>query len=105
MGFRENVNKIHSDLLSIYDVKVEEGQSKQGNFIKFSIKEDKKELLVSISKSSLEKNYFDWVYDSNPLNENNDLVERSSTIEGFISDVIDIFEKNRFNEDYLKKLN
>jgi hypothetical protein len=105
MGFKENVNKIHSDLTSKYDVKIEEGQSKQGNFIKFSIKEDKKELLVSIYKSSLEKNHFDWVYDSNPLNENNDLVERSSTIDGFISDVIDIFEKNRFSDDYLKKLN
>jgi hypothetical protein len=52
----------------------------------------------------LENNVFDWTYSSNPLNENSENIERTSSVNGFLNDVSDIFEKNRFSEDYLKKL-
>ncbi len=105
MSFKENINKLHFDLTSKYEVSIEECQSKMGNFVKFHIKESKKELIVNINKSSLEKNLFDWTYNSDPLNENSDLIERTSTLDKFIVDITDVFEKNRFSSDYLKKLN
>lgn len=104
MGFRENINKIHFDLTSKYEVSVVESQNTKGHFVKIIVKENNKQLVVNIDKTSLENNLFDWTYSSDPLNEKSDNIERTSTVEGFLSNVSDIFEKNRFSEDYLKKL-
>ena len=104
MSFRENINRLHFDLSSKFEVSFEERQNKPGNHVRLFIKENNKELIVDINKSSLENNVFDWTYISDPLNENSDNIERTSTVTGFLVDVTDIFEKNRFSEDYLKKL-
>lgn len=104
MSFKENINKLHFDLSSKYEVSIEECQNKAGNFVKLLVKENNKELVANISKLSLEGNVFDWTYSSNPLNENSDNIERTSSVNSFLVDVDDIFEKNRFSEDYLKKL-
>lgn len=105
MKLKENVNKIHSELSDKYDVIIEEGDSREiGNFIQFSIKEGSKNIIAVISKKSLELNSFDWTYKSNPLDTNSDMIERTSSVKDFVSHVQDIFEKNRFDSEYLKNL-
>jgi hypothetical protein len=106
MGLKENINRIHSDLLSNYeDVSIVEKNDKNiGNFVELSIKESNKELILKISKVNLESNVFNWSYSPNPLDINSHLVERTSSVDKFITDVKDIFEKNRFNLDYINKI-
>ena len=107
MGLKENINRIHSDLLSNYeDVSIVEKNDKSiGNFVELSIKEANKNLVIKISKLKLESSNFDWVYSSDPLNENSDMIERTSSVDNFLIDVKDIFNKSRFSSEYLKKLN
>jgi hypothetical protein len=105
MSLKQNVNKLHSDLSNKYQVEIQEKFDRYfGNYIFLSIKEGNLNLVAKISKKNLESNEFDWIYLSNP-EEDNSVVERNSSVESFISDVVDIFEKKRFDSDYLKKLN
>jgi hypothetical protein len=105
MSLQTNVNKIHFDLTSLYEsVKVEENSNRQiGNFVEFRVVENNKELVLTIQKYELEKETFNWSYLANP-NDKLSVVERVSQVENFLSDVKDIFEKNRFDQDYLQKL-
>ena len=107
MGLKENINRIHCDLLSNYeDVSIVEKNDKNiGNFVELSIKDANKNLVIKISKLKLESSNFDWVYSSDPLNENSDMIERTSSVDNFLIDVKDIFNKSRFSSEYLKKLN
>ena len=107
MDLKVNINKIHSDLTNGYeDVSiVEKTDKKFGNYFELSVKENNKDLKIVLSKQNIENQKFDWSYYSNPLDENSYLVERSSDINSFIQDVEDIFEKSRFDSDYLEKLN
>lgn len=107
MDLKVNINKIHSDLTNNYEnVSIlEKTDKKFGNYFELSVKENNKDLKIVLSKQSIESQKFNWSYYSNPLDENSYLVERSSDINGFINDVEDIFEKNRFDSDYLEKLN
>lgn len=107
MDLKVNINKIHSDLTNGYeDVSiVEKTDKKFGNYFELSVQENNKDLKIVLSKQNIENQKFNWSYYSNPLDENSYLVERSSDINGFIKDVEDIFEKNRFDSDYLEKLN
>jgi len=105
MGLKENVNKIHSELSQKYNVEIEEGSNREhGNFVKLSITEGTKNLVAIIAKKDLEQNTFNWIYKSNPLNESSDLIERNSNISEFTGHVTDIFNKNRFDSEYLKNL-
>jgi hypothetical protein len=105
MSLKTNANKIHSDLNSLYEgVKIEENSNRElGNFVEFRVVENNKELVLSIRKYELEKDIFNWSYLSNPEDANS-VVERVSNINNFLSDIKDIFEKNRFDQDYLQKL-
>jgi len=105
MSLKTNANKIHSDLTSLYEsVKIEENSNRElGNFVEFRVVENNKELILTIKKYELEKDTFNWSYLSNP-EDTNSIVERVSNINNFLSDIKDIFEKNRFNQDYLQKL-
>ena len=105
MSLKTNANKIHSDLTSLYEgVKIEENSNRElGNFVEFRVVENNKELVLSIRKYELEKDIFNWSYLSNPEDVNS-VVERVSNINNFLSDIKDIFEKNRFDQDYLQKL-
>ena len=99
MSLKTNANKIHSDLTSL-----EENSNRElGNFVEFRVVENNKELVLSIRKYELEKDIFNWSYLSNPK-DSNSVVERVSNINSFLSDIKDIFEKNRFDQDYLQKL-
>jgi len=84
---------------------VEKNDKKFGNYFELSVKENNKDLKIILSKQNIENQKFNWSYYSNPLDENSYLVERTSDINSFIKDVEDIFEKNRFDSDYLEKLN
>lgn len=105
MSLKTNANKIHSDLTSLYEgVKIEENSNRElGNFVEFRVIENNKELVLTIRKYELEKDIFNWSYLSNPEDANS-VVERVSNINNFLSDIKDIFEKNRFDQDYLQKL-
>lgn len=105
MGLKGNVNRIHSELCEKYSVNIEEGSDrKMGNFVKLSVSEGKKNLVAFLSKTELENNNFNWFYSPNPLNEKSELIQRNSSLSDFINHVSDIFEKNRFDSEYLKKI-
>jgi len=105
MGLKENINQLHSELSQKYEVSIEEGSNRQfGNFVKLSINEGQKNLVAFITKSNLEMDNFNWAYKSNPINESSDLIERVSSVSNFTNHIEDIFNKNRFDSEYLKNL-
>lgn len=109
MDFKYNINKIHGDILSQFlnaEIKIEEKSNlKFGNYIEVSIINEGKEVKMIMSKKDLENYSFNWSYFENPLNESSDLVNRFSSVDDLTSDIKEIFEKNRFSEEYLNELN
>ena len=109
MDLRYNINKIHSDLTSRFyknEVKIEEKSNlKLGNYFEISVINEGKEVKMIMTKKDLENYSFAWRYSENPLNESADLVERFSSVDDLTSDVKEIFEKNRFSQEYLDELN
>lgn len=99
-----NINKIHGDLINNFDsVKIEEKSSlKLGNYFEISSISEGLEVKMILTKKGVESNNIQWSYFSNPLNEKEGLVERSSNIENISKDVKDIITKKRFSEEYLK---
>lgn len=106
MNLKLNVNRIHSELMDTYQSVLikEDSDSKTGNFVEFLVVESGRELKLKITKYELEKNNFNWSYLANPKDDTS-VVERNSSVDEFLTHVKDIFEKNRFDSDYLKKLN
>ena len=92
MSLKANTNKIHADLLQNFDD------------VELVAINENKELVIVVEKRQLEQGKFTWGYYSNPLTKEY-LVERVSTVDSLIDDVKDIFNKNRFDEDYLKEIN
>lgn len=103
MEFKKNLNMIHYLLSEKFEsVEVSEKSNlKLGNYIEFSIKEDL-ECRVLIKKKDLESNRFKWLYCSNPLIEESNFIERSSTVETFVGSVDDIIKNKRFDSEYIK---
>jgi hypothetical protein len=110
MNIKSNANKIHNDMLSKFgdeNVKVraeETFNSMFGNYVEFSITNENKLLKFIISKKDLNNSIFTWRYYDNPNSEKISLVERSSSVDTLLNDIVDIFEKNRFSEDYIKNI-
>jgi tRNA U34 5-carboxymethylaminomethyl modifying GTPase MnmE/TrmE len=106
MKLRDNLNKIHISLINNFkSVSLEEKSSlEHGNYVNLTINEENKSLVMIVSKKDLENNIFNWKYKSNPDDVMTCLVERTSSIEGIIEDIKDIFEKDRFDREYLKKV-
>lgn len=107
MSLRQNINKVHFDLTNKFEevTITEKSDLKIGNYFELSILEGNKEVKVILRKTEAEKNVFEWSYFSNPLNENSNLVERTSKLEMFSNDILEVFDKNRFDSDYLNKIN
>jgi hypothetical protein len=107
MSLRQNINKVHFDLQNKFEevTITEKSDLKLGNYFELSILEGNKEVKVILRKTEVEKNVFEWSYFSNPLNESSDLVERISKLEMFSTDIQEVLEKNRFDTDYLNKIN
>jgi hypothetical protein len=100
-----NINKLHGLILNDFsNVEILEKSSLEfGNYFEISINEGKQVKMI-VTKKEIENQNFQWKYFSNPLDENSFLIERRSSIENISNDIKDIFEKNRFDEDYLKKV-
>jgi hypothetical protein len=105
MALKENINRIHVELSNSFeDVKIVEGSSHQfGEFIEITTLNEGKELVMILNKRELEDYKFNWKYYSNPTTKDY-LVERTSTIDGLLADVNDIFNKGRFDSDYLNSI-
>lgn len=103
MDIKHNINKIHSDLLIRFDsVKIEEKSNhKFGNYFELTASKGGADVKMVISKRDIENDTFRWSYYANPLNENSDLVERTSNVHNMYQDVEDIVENNRFNKEYV----
>ena len=69
-----------------------------------TINESEKQVKLVVTKKSLESSRFDWKYLSNPLNESSTQVERTSNVDDFTADIKDIFDRNRFDQDYLQQI-
>lgn len=106
MSLKVNINKIHSDLLQNFEqVEISEKASLRfGEYVEIKALNENKELIIIVEKRQLESDKFTWSYYSNPKSLDF-LVERVSTVSDLINDVKDIFEKNRFDEEYLKEIN
>ena len=105
MSLKENINKLHFNLSNRFNVIInEKSDLKLGQYLEILVTEENKELKALVTKKELENNTFNWKYLSNPLDENSTIVERKSNIDRFFNDVVDIFEKNRFDSDYLEKI-
>lgn len=105
MYLKENINKIHIDLINSFtEVTINEKSDKNQNYFEILIKEGAKELKVILDKKQIENKNFQWYYFSNPLNEKSTLVNRFSNLESIVGHIKDIFEKNRFDEEYIKIL-
>lgn len=110
MDLKSNINKIHSDLLMLENigetVTINESSSKDfGNHFVITAEYNGMTAKVIIEKSEIEAPAFRWRYLSNPDDETAGLVERASTLEGFVADLIEVFNKKRFDSDYLSQIN
>ena len=107
MSLRQNINKVHFDLTNRFEevTITEKSNLKLGQYFELSILESNKEVKVILTKTEAEKGVFNWSYFSNPLNESSDLVERTSKLEMFSLDIQEVLEKDRFDSDYLNKIN
>jgi hypothetical protein len=107
MSLKTNINKIHGDFLNHFDnISILEKSSKEiGNYFELLINEDNKQVKIIIKKSDINNTSFNWQYYSNPDDSNSSLVERFSSVDGIYLDVKDIFQKNRFDSEYIKKIN
>lgn len=102
-----NINKIHSNLINNFDeVKIEEkSNTKFGKYFEISSISEGMEVKMILTLKDLESSNVNWSYFSNPLNENSDLVERTSSIFTLTQDVKDVISKKRFSEEYLTEIN
>jgi hypothetical protein len=110
MNIKTNANKIHNDMLSKFgdeNVKVFTEETFNpifGNYVEFSITNENKLLKFIIAKKDLNNSIFTWRYYDNPNSEKINLIERVSSIDTLLNDIVDVFEKNRFSEDYIKSI-
>lgn len=104
MDIRYNINRIHSVLNESYEnVEISEKSSlKFGKYFEISIKESKVVRMIIPFKNIDNVNNFEFYYLSNPINENSNLVTRTSDVESISRIVEDILANLRFSADYLK---
>jgi hypothetical protein len=104
MDIRYNINRIDVLLQEKFeDVSVKENSSpKFGKFFEISVKQDKELKMVIPFKNIDGAQTFEFLYYANPLQENSDLIPRTTSVETISEVVSDIFTKKRFSEDYLK---
>lgn len=109
MDLRKNINRIHADLLMAEgigeNVSIAEASNKEiGNHFVLSAVNSGMTARMIIEKTEIEKYTFRWRYFANPNDESAGLVERTSTVDSFSADVMDVFNKKRFDSDYLSQI-
>lgn len=110
MDLKTNINKIHSDLLLLEGigetVTIKERTDKEfGNFFEISASDKGMTARIVIEKTSIESQNFVWRYYANPNDIQTGLVERHSSTDSFATDLIEVFNKKRFDSDYLSQIN
>ena len=100
---RSVLEKDYNLFAKYFDISVNGNWEGKNILIEKSVKPTKEE--NEKLKKELENYSFNWSYSENPLNESADFVDRFSSIDDLTSDVKEIFEKNRFSEEYLNELN
>lgn len=105
MNLKQNINKIHVELQEVTDSVnlYEKSDLNYGNYFQIECIKENKKLVAIITKKDLDSNHFNWKYLSNP-NDSKSIVERSSSIDSFVEHVVDIYNKNRFDSDYIKNI-
>jgi hypothetical protein len=105
------LNKIDYNLKEVFEnVEIKRlGNTKEETFeIKLSgVKNNpnnKAELVIQMTESTIYEGSLIWKYKTNPLNENSMYVTRTSTIGSMAMDVEDIVTENRFAKEYLESL-
>lgn len=103
-----NINKLHGDLISKFpagEIKISEKSNKDlGNHFNIIVLNEGKEVNMIVSNKEIENDNFNWSYLQDPLNEKSEYVERYSNIDRISDDVKDIFDKNRFSQEYINKI-
>lgn len=104
MDIRYNINRIHTKIQENFKNTeiIEKSSLKFGNYFEISVKESREVKIILPYKNIDNKIQIDWFYFSNPLNESSELIERSTKVDEIAIAIKDIFQKNRFSEDYLK---
>ena len=102
-----NINKIHVELTNNFEeVKIEEkSNNKLGQYFEITSMSEGLAVRMIITLKDLESQNIKWSYLSNPLNENSDVVERTSNLYNISDDVKDVISKKRFSEEYLTEIN
>lgn len=105
MNLKQNINRIHGELQNVTDSVnlYEKNDLNFGNYFQIECVKENKKLVAIITKQDLDLNYFNWKYLSNP-NDFDSVVERSSSIDNFVEHIVDIYNKNRFDSDYIKNI-
>lgn len=104
MDIRYNINRIHVNLSDKYnDVQIKEKASKEfGKYFEITINESKILKMIVPFRNIDGKSNFEVKYFSNPLVENSELISRDTNSENIVFLTEDIFQNNRFSEDYIK---
>lgn len=104
MNFKSNLNRIHYLLSEKYEnIEVKEKANPQlGSYVEMTIKESL-ECKILIKKTDLESNNITFLYLTNPINENS-IISRVSSVEGFAEVVKDIIDNKRFDSEYLESV-
>lgn len=105
MDYKSNLNRLHYLLTEKFQqVEVSEmSNQKLGNYIELTIKENL-ECKIFIRKKDLDNSNINFLYLTNPLQENSQAIERVSSIENFANCVEDIISNKRFDSDYVNSV-
>lgn len=101
MDLKSNINRIHSELTSVFEnVSIFEKSSlKLGKYFEIEVNEKRKLRMIIPFKNIDEASQFEWMYFANPEDESS-LVHRIADCGNIREQVIDIFVKDRFSDDY-----
>jgi len=110
----QNINKIDRILKESFE-KVEIHENAQRSNFYFDVTCQKTvttenggtktyQIKSKILKESINRSNIEWLYASNPDNEKLGWIDRTSTIESFSGDLLDVIYKNRLDESYIRSI-
>lgn len=104
MDIHYNINKIDTVLKENFnDVEIKQKSSlKFGNYFEISVNETKQVKIILPYKNIDNKKNFEFFYFSNPVNENSELISRTTDVQNINFVIRDIINNNRFSEEYIK---
>ena len=108
---KEVLNKMDYNLKEIFET-VEINRLENQRELTFEVKlkgfksdpNNKAELVMYMTESTIYESSMIWKYKSNPLNENSMYITRTSTLNSMAMDIEDILTENRFATEYLDTL-